>query len=75
METVIIKHLRKIAKSSDPEKTKELFIELKGLVIETFKDETEKVILEYFDCIAWIDSKIEGLSYAEAIIKNRNSKR
>lgn len=74
VETTLIKALRKIAKSTDPDKTRTLFenllVEVKGIFAE---DESEKVILEYFDCIAWIESKIEGMSYAEAIIKNRQS--
>lgn len=72
VETVLIKYLRKIAKSFDQEKSMQLFKDLLVEVKAIFKeDESEKVVLEYFDCIAWINSKIDGLSYAEAIIKNR----
>lgn len=72
VETTIIKYLRKIAKVTDEDKITAQFKDLLQEVKNIFKqDASEKVILEYFDCIAWIESKINGLSYAEAIIKSR----
>jgi hypothetical protein len=36
------------------------------------QDDKENVILEYFDLLAWTNSKIEKISFSEAI-KNRIS--
>ena len=45
------------------------FIELKKKLEQLSKDPSEKNALNYFDFISWLDSKIEGRSFAEILKK------
>ena len=66
-ETVFLKHMKKASKTTDrPEKLKAVFIDLKTEIEEVLTEEYERAALAYFDFSAWIDSRIAGISFAEA---------
>lgn len=68
-ETICVKHIRKLAKTiTNSEKIvvlKQMELELK----EVMQHHQERVILEYFNIYAWITSKLNKISFSEAVIK------
>lgn len=42
---------------------KQLFRDFKKKMIELFENPNESAVLQYFDFLAWINSKIENTSY------------
>jgi hypothetical protein len=67
LETSLIKHLRKLSKTSDSEAKMATYKEFKTELISLLEDENESVVLEYFDILAWIDMKIKNISFSEAV--------
>ena len=79
-EATLIKYLRKIINLRDRPHIKEVLLKLRDEVIEIVKDPKEGLVLEYFDFISWLDSKIENRPFAEirkekvaAIIENNGT--
>ena len=72
VENIILDYIRKKAPLIDSEKKQlEAFIDLKdALITATKNDPFENRALEYFDLIAWLESKITGKKFSE-IIKER----
>lgn len=67
IENVVIKHLRKLAKTMNANQRNEVYLKMKPEVDELMKDQQERVILDYFHLPAWIDSKLNKTSFSEAI--------
>lgn len=66
-ETVFLKHMKKIVKLYDQQEKKEsAFKEMRDELQAVFKDRYEKIALDYFDFMSWINSKMNGHSFAEA---------
>jgi hypothetical protein len=67
IESFLIKHVRKLTKAQDAlarsDIYESMYYELKTLM----EDHNERVILEYFDIVAWVCSKIKGMTLGEAI--------
>lgn len=71
-ETAFLKHFKSIAISKKRSDNKKIqFAEFRAHLDEIFKDPYQMIASEYFDLIAWIDSKINDSDYAEEIIKLR----
>lgn len=66
VETILLKYLKKLARLGDAEEELEMFKKLKVDLEQGFTDRAELVVLDYFDFLTWVNSKIEGISYAEA---------
>ena len=62
-----IKYIRKLAKVNDKINRIELFEAMKKEIDELLEDHNERVILEYFNISAWVNSKLEKVSFNEAI--------
>ena len=73
METLLIDHVKKLARITDPVARKEKFRSLSVQATELFKDPNEGLVLKYFDVAAWIEAHVEGITFAEAVA--RKSKR
>lgn len=69
IETVCIKHVRKLSKSHLEVNRLEIFDNMRQEVTELLEDHHERVVLEYFDIVAWIDSKISKISFEDAVKK------
>ena len=69
IENLILKHMRKLSRITDNTSKKEQFGLMKSDMDEMFKDSQERVVLDYFDFDAWVTSKLEGGSFAEAVAK------
>jgi hypothetical protein len=65
-ENTFLKQFRKILKAikyADP--TTQIFKETKLELEQLLKDQNERVALEYFDYITWIDAQLRGVPYGE----------
>ena len=67
IENVCIRNIRKIAKLSDNSEILKTWLELKVELNELLNNRNEKVILEYFNITAWVESKIEKSTLSEAV--------
>lgn len=75
-EISFLKHFKNIAISKKrPENKKSYFIEFRAHLEEIFKDPYQMIASEYFDLIAWVDSKINETDYAQEIIKLRTNQK
>ena len=66
-ETVFIKHIRKLAKSMTNSEKNSVLNQLKADIHEVMKSHHEQALLEYFNINAWIESKIQKISFSEAV--------
>lgn len=66
-EKVFMKYFKKIALLSKKPDTTKYYEKMKVEINEAFKDPYQKFTLEYFNFEAWINSKLHGLSYKEAL--------
>ena len=69
IENTVIRHIRKLAKSTNNAQRTEILEKMKVEVDELMKDQQERVILEYFHLPAWIDSKLTKESFSGTIQK------
>jgi len=67
IEATCIKHIRKLAKLQTNIQRVEIFEKMKEEIDELLKDENERVVLEYFNIAAWIQSKLEKIPFSEAV--------
>ena len=67
IKSTSIKYIRKLAKVNDKINRIELFESMKKEIDELLEDHNERVILEYFNISAWVNSKLEKVSFEEAI--------
>lgn len=75
-ERVLLNFLKRITNINSNSKIKKEFHKFKHVTLEKLseKERPDKTFLSYFDYFAWIDSKIEGCSFREALKKNLNMK-
>lgn len=69
VEKLFIAHIKLLAREEELEAQREIFVKFDEKLSELLKMDREKVILEYFDILAWTDSKINNTSFAEAVQK------
>ncbi len=69
-EFVFVKTIRKLAKTPNQLECNQLLEGLKKQLIILFEDKHERVVLEFFDVMAWVDAKINRTSYIEEVQKN-----
>jgi tetratricopeptide (TPR) repeat protein len=67
IENYLMKQLRKLIKPLSRIERLEIFGEMQSEVNELLKNPQEQVILEYFDLLAWVNSKVDNVSMQEAI--------
>ena len=67
IEGFLIKNVRKLAKAQDNLAQSDLYESMYAELKELLEDNNERVILEYFDILAWVCSKIKGMPLGEAI--------
>jgi tetratricopeptide (TPR) repeat protein len=74
IEDVLIKYIRKLSKVSSPKASQEIFVAMNKEVNILMQDHQERVVLEFFNIEAWIDSKINKTSFSESVQKCLKSK-
>lgn len=72
VEDVLLKHLKKLAKIDGKADKQELFKAMKIDLEQTINTPNHRVVLDYFDFVSWLDSKLEGISFSEAV-KRKNA--
>jgi hypothetical protein len=66
IEAYFVKQIKKISKNINENSTSN-FDELKNGLDEYLKDDKERVILDYIDIVSWTSSKVEGISFEDAV--------
>lgn len=67
IEATCIKHIRRLAKLQTNIQRMEIFEKMRQDIDELLKDENERVVLEYFNIAAWIQSKLDKIPFSEAV--------
>ncbi|HYG50335.1 MAG TPA: hypothetical protein VD905_05500 [Flavobacteriales bacterium] len=63
-EELVIKHLRKLIKFNNEKSRFDTYKDMKNDFDHMFNTNQEKVLLDYFDINAWVESKIKGQKFA-----------
>lgn len=72
-ESLVIGFLREKASKIDPAaRQPAAFQRLKKQMEEVFNDPLERNALLYFDYLAWLDSRIKGISFARAVTERKD---
>lgn len=71
IELLVLSYMKKIARAHFEKDTRPLFQEFEKELRNNINPDTDRVLFEYFDYFAWAKSKIEGISYADAIRKGQ----
>ena len=66
-EGVCIKHIKKLAKTSLSNEKMTILNQFKKELNQLLTDRNEGVLLEYINITAWIDSKINKISFSDAV--------
>ncbi len=67
IEMLCIKHIRKLSKTNIEANQIEIFEKMKEEVNQLLQDHHECVILEYFDLVSWIESKLKKKTFVEIV--------
>ena len=67
MEFLIIKYLKKLIKIDDESTRIPIFEKMTLELEETFKNPSERVVLQYFDYLSWTKSKAQQIPFASAV--------
>jgi len=67
IESFIVSYILKLAKCPHETDRAEVYQLMKSDLKELLTDNSERVVLEYFDLPAWVESKINGVSFADAV--------
>lgn len=68
-ESVFLRFINQFLKTKNNQQVKNTYMSLRDDLQVLSKDPFEKVVFEYFDFIAWIESKITGKSFADIVIE------
>jgi len=71
VESVIVKHLRKLVKTTLDSERKEAYQNMKLELEKLFENPVERVLLDYFDVLAWLESKIQNISFTDAVRRKK----
>ncbi len=69
IENIFIKNIRKLSKIVNNYERIQIFESMKEEIDELLKDHSERVIMEYFNVSAWIESNLSRISLSEAVHK------
>jgi tetratricopeptide (TPR) repeat protein len=67
IESLVISSLKKLSKAYDKADEKSILEKMKPELKQVLKNDADKVILEYFDYEAWVESKTKGKSFTEIV--------
>jgi len=74
IEDLMINNFKKLAKTYDTDQEKAVLKKLQPELEAVLKNDDDRVILEYFDFTAWIESKISQKSLGEVVSSNLKPK-
>ena len=67
IEISLIRYLKKLSKTQNESAKNKIFNDFHAELKLLIKDENESVLLEYFNIIAWIESKVNKLDFSKVI--------
>lgn len=67
IENACIKHIRKLSKTATNVNRIEIFEKMHADIQKLLEDQNERVVLEYFNVTAWIESKLKKITFEEAV--------
>ena len=67
IESTVIRYIRKLAKTIVVSQRTDIMEKMKIEVADLMKVQQERVIIEYFNLPAWIDSKITKIEFSDAV--------
>ncbi len=67
LEVMILDNMKKLAKNGGKTDEIEIFKEFKDEFWNHIHNHTDQIILDYFNFPSWIESKLMGISFAEAV--------
>lgn len=67
VEVVLIDGIRKLARASEVAQKRDLFKALHGQLAELLNDPNERLVLKYFDVLAWAEAKSTGESFSDVV--------
>ncbi|MEZ4739006.1 MAG: hypothetical protein R2818_06525 [Flavobacteriales bacterium] len=67
METVLMDHIKKLARATDPAVKHDLFKSMHDKFKPLLKDPNESLVLKYFDVVSWVDGHLEGKPFSEVV--------
>lgn len=70
IEKLVIDHVRKLIRTSDPDKLKVKLQSFKTALQSTITEPEDKILLRYFDFISWLDCKIDNSDFSESVRNN-----
>lgn len=73
VDNLILRYIRKLSRLGPPESNIKTLKEMRAELEEVFESSSERVVLDYFDFLAWLDARIEHVTMSEVLIK-RNDK-
>ncbi|MBP6312354.1 MAG: hypothetical protein KA408_08815 [Flavobacteriales bacterium] len=73
VEVLLIDHIKKMARSTDPAVKQEHFALMHKEFKVIFKDPLESMVLKYFDVMSWVESRMEGITFAEVVKRNNKA--
>lgn len=69
METILMDHIKKLARTTDPSAKRELFKSMRDQFRPFLKDPNESLVLKYFDVSAWVTAHVEDVPFSEVVRK------
>lgn len=69
VETLLIDHIKKMARANNAnaQTRRDIHHALVDELTEVVKDPNESTVLKYFDFLAWAESKVDNLTFAQAV--------
>jgi hypothetical protein len=67
VEKLFMKHIKQLSRVDEGKEQEKVFIEFNSKLSDLMKIDRENVILEYFDLLAWVQSKLNNDSFANTI--------
>jgi tetratricopeptide (TPR) repeat protein len=67
METVLMEHIKKLARTGDPSAKRELFRSMLAKFQPLLQDPNESLVLKYFDVMSWVNAHIEGVPFSTVV--------
>lgn len=69
VEDVFVKYIRKLSKASSTAVQLEIFQKMEEEMTVLMQDHQERIVLEFFNLPAWINSKIDRITFPESVKK------
>lgn len=66
LEVVILNFMKRLIRGSRNTDLKDVFLEFKQELLEQMNSRNEQILLDYFNFIIWIDSKLKGIPFDQA---------